>query len=712
MRLLSDVERNNVLQSACQYLTAKSGFSLRSCKENVKVITGEEEGVYGWIAVNYLMDGFDRHDHHVEGGESNAASTFGFLDMGGASTQIAFEPSPSEQIKHADNLLEVKLQLLSGKEVRHPVFVTTWLGFGTNQARDRYVDAHIRSYLEDAGRAQDEMQVGLVPMSERPAIHIDDPCLPKSLLMSEPRHAGYTLRGTGDFAACVRQTAPLLNKEVECLDLPCLFNGVHVPAIDFSVNHFIGISEYWYSTQDVWSMGEVYDFVGFEKNAMAFCQRDWSEIMKDHRSGAKWGSTVELSRLESQCFKAAWIINVLHDGIGIPRIIDEGGEGDGKDMSEKGTIKAVEKGLLASSKPRKPPSFQSINQVGGVAISWTLGKMVLEVSKGATSGLPLLPSSSSSSSTLSTFASEWRNRLPDWSAAGMRTTLTTVPNHNTLGIISIGIIIGVTLYFFFFSPSARRRRNSFISRLSSSKGGRRNSDNIALSEEGGMSAMEMRSPLLKTVLRSSSTLGGTVSSLRVIILRLSSSLRNWRTTSSSSSSSTLSASLPISSASYDPIPLLQQPFRPRAPLRHANSSPAFLRSTTSMVNISHGNPIGAQHYLDPPDVSDRKRGAPLARVASGSSSSTRASTFISSSNVTPPPRSSSSSLSRPSSRPTTPVRSGSTLVSGLTKLAPRSTSTSPESSTTLLPSVASGGGSYYDDQDEIPRFSSSLTSRS
>lgn len=86
----------------------------------------------------------------------------------------------------------------------------------------------------------------------------------------------------------------------------------------------------------------------------------------------KWDPSVERSRLEMQCFKAAWIANVLHEGIGIPRLTDPGGnvttEGD------KVEKEAEKKGL-------GPPAFQSLDTVGDIAISWTLGKMVLEASK-------------------------------------------------------------------------------------------------------------------------------------------------------------------------------------------------------------------------------------------------------------------------------------------------------------------------------------------
>ena len=73
-------------------------------------------------------------------------TAYGFLDMGGASTQIAFEPSLAERNNPENSLIEVRLRLLCGEEIVHKVFVTTWLGCGTNQARERYVVQAINAF--------------------------------------------------------------------------------------------------------------------------------------------------------------------------------------------------------------------------------------------------------------------------------------------------------------------------------------------------------------------------------------------------------------------------------------------------------------------------------------------------------------------------------------------------------------------------------------
>ena len=380
MRLLTPLQQARVLNAACTYLRAASAFRIEPeskdgpCGASVQIITGEEEGLFGWIAVNYLMDGF-------VGRYKDAKTTYGFLDMGGASTQIAFEPAVQDVHGNEAALVDVRLRLLGGTEITHKVFVTTWLGYGTNQARERYVAQAIADAETRDGRV---------------AHTIEDPCLPKDLtLMERSTHhtMPHTLVGTGAFTQCLQQMEPLLNKDAPCPDAPCLFNGVHVPRINFSSSHFIGVSEYWYSSEHVFGLGGPYDFVQYERAASHFCAREWDGIVQQHKTSkkagllggdgevmedgkvvetGKWGDQVEISRLQMQCFKAAWVANVLHEGIGMPRIVDPGG--NSTTQGEKVAQQAERKGL-------GPPIFQSVDTVGGIAISWTLGKMVLEASK-------------------------------------------------------------------------------------------------------------------------------------------------------------------------------------------------------------------------------------------------------------------------------------------------------------------------------------------
>jgi Golgi nucleoside diphosphatase len=71
-------------------------YKFQMVDEHIDVIDGQTEGVYSWIAVNYILGRFE-HDASIA---STKLSTVGMVDMGGASVQIAYEITgrvPAEQ---------------------------------------------------------------------------------------------------------------------------------------------------------------------------------------------------------------------------------------------------------------------------------------------------------------------------------------------------------------------------------------------------------------------------------------------------------------------------------------------------------------------------------------------------------------------------------------------------------------------------------------
>ncbi|KAG0087133.1 Golgi apyrase [Podila epicladia] len=403
LRLVKDDIREQILANSCSYIKENYQFQIGECKDHIKNISGQEEGIYGWVAINYLMGGFDNGgvklikpapgaghnndsdsvpesspEHMGDGSNSESGSddstahrhTLGFLDMGGASTQIAFEPSPKASAEHFNDLMTVNLNTLDNQSLKYHVFVTTFLGYGSNEARRRYVKEFLLSSNKEVLEA------------ERPGvqIQIEDPCLPKNLKLSETHTVPHVpLTGAGSFKDCLARVEKLLNKDVECHDEPCLFNGVHTPPIDFNVNTFIGVSEYWYSSHDILGLGGAYDYAAFERKSAEFCNSEWDEI-KDRPQYQ--GQSQD--RLEMQCFKSAWLSNVLHGGFGLPRYGETGSVG-----SEEQSSEVLEKAEESIKNKNWRPPFQSINAIKDIQVTWTLGAMLL-ISSGSYNHFMLL----------------------------------------------------------------------------------------------------------------------------------------------------------------------------------------------------------------------------------------------------------------------------------------------------------------------------------
>ncbi|EFX04595.1 nucleoside diphosphatase [Grosmannia clavigera kw1407] len=348
MRFLPQQQQNAVLRESCAYLRQNTQFSLPDCTQNIQVISGETEGLFGWIAANYLLGGFDHPEQHAHGQDHH---TYGFLDMGGASAQIAFAPNSTEAAQHADDLKLVRLRTLDGRLAEHRVFTATWLGFGVNKARESYVAELVRQSSSAEG-------------------DISDPCMPKGL---QTTLEGPTLVGAGDFAGCLTATKPLLAQDKTCGDgsHPCLIHD-SVPSIDFNVNHFIGVSEYYHSTHGFFGEkgDQAYDFSTYQHNVLEFCDQDWSQIQTDIEEKQKQkqsDTTRTLQDAQQACFKASWVINVLHEGIGIPRVGLE--KLPGINVSHEALEGAKEQGFATP--------FRPVDKIDSVEVSWTLGRMLL-----------------------------------------------------------------------------------------------------------------------------------------------------------------------------------------------------------------------------------------------------------------------------------------------------------------------------------------------
>jgi hypothetical protein len=325
--------------------------------------------LYGWIAANYLLGGFDDPREHDHG---KGHHTYGFLDMGGASAQIAFAPNATEAEKHAQDLTLLRLRSLDGESKEHKVFVTTWLGFGVNQARERYVKA-----LLAASPGAEEYPDPCLPAGAQLTVSEDGKVIEdvkRIDKVDERRKSRYSLIGTGVFSECMHQTYPLLEREKECLDAPCLINGQHTPAIDFDVNHFVGVSEYYHTTHEIFEMAhkddDSYNLENYQKAVNDFCGKSWKDI-EDGIKHKKWGKKVDAEKAREVCFKSSWLINVLHDGIGVPRVGIE-------DLDSAHNVTKAKVG--GGNKKQYLNPFQAVNKINDVELSWTLGKIVLYAS--------------------------------------------------------------------------------------------------------------------------------------------------------------------------------------------------------------------------------------------------------------------------------------------------------------------------------------------
>ncbi|XP_070621359.1 ectonucleoside triphosphate diphosphohydrolase 4 isoform X3 [Erythrolamprus reginae] len=306
MRILPESQQKAILEDLLTDIPVHFDFLFSD--SHAEVISGKQEGVYAWIGINFVLGKFEHMDEedeavvevHVPGSESKEEvvrkRTVGILDMGGVSTQIAYEVpktvsfASSQQEEVAKNLLaEFNLGCDAHQnEHVYRVYVATFLGFGGNAARQRYAD-NIFANTVLRNRLLGK-QIGLT--SETPYL---DPCLPLDA-EDEVQQNGQTLylRGTGDFHLCRDVIQPFMNKTNET---QTSLNGIYQPPVHFENSEFYGFSEFYYCTEDVLRMGGDYNAAQFLKAANEYCATKWS-VLRERFDRGLYASHADLHRVK------------------------------------------------------------------------------------------------------------------------------------------------------------------------------------------------------------------------------------------------------------------------------------------------------------------------------------------------------------------------------------------------------------------------------
>ncbi|CAI2351182.1 unnamed protein product [Caenorhabditis sp. 36 PRJEB53466] len=303
MRLLPETQKTAIVEHLRNGL--KGVTSLRVKDSNIRIIDGAWEGIYSWIAVNYILGRFEKEND----------AKVGMIDMGGASVQIAFE-MPKEEDFNSENVFEINLGPVEyNNDFKYKIYSTTFLGYGANEGLKRYEKS-----LIERGESEDS-------------------CSPRGLSRQIGARA---LNGSGQWDTCLAQVSSLIgdkNKPV-CSEEMCFLRHVPAPSVNLSNVQLYGFSEYWYTTNNFGAGGD-YDFEKFAEEVRMFCKKEWDDIQEGFKKNEF--PNAEFERLETNCFKAAWVASVLHEGFNVDK---------------------------------KQNLFQSVLKIAGEEMQWALGAML------------------------------------------------------------------------------------------------------------------------------------------------------------------------------------------------------------------------------------------------------------------------------------------------------------------------------------------------
>ncbi|XP_004457018.1 ectonucleoside triphosphate diphosphohydrolase 1 isoform X2 [Dasypus novemcinctus] len=264
--------------------------------QGAKIITGQEEGAYGWITINYLLGKFTQKMSWfplVSTGR-NSKETFGALDLGGASTQITFVPQ-DRSFESPANFLQFRLY---GTD--YSVYTHSFLCYGKDQALLQKLAKDIQETSN--GTLQDpcfhpgfEKKMNISDLYNNPCTKRFEKTLPFNW---------FKIQGTGNYKQCQQSILGIFNTSY-CPYTQCSFNGIFLPPLQ---GKFGAFSAFYF----------VMNFLNLTLNKVTsqeiaidtmeeFCSKPWAELKRT------FGGVKE-KYLSEYCFSGAYILSLLMHG--------------------------------------------------------------------------------------------------------------------------------------------------------------------------------------------------------------------------------------------------------------------------------------------------------------------------------------------------------------------------------------------------------------
>ncbi|KAF8465236.1 nucleoside phosphatase family-domain-containing protein [Kalaharituber pfeilii] len=312
LRLLGEKKSEKILEAVRHRLETKYPFPVVSTKDGVAIMDGKDEGVYAWITTNYLTKKI---------GTVDKAPTAAIFDLGGASTQIVFEPTfPSvhggmpEVMKAGDHKYELTF---GGRQF--VLYQHSHLGYGLKEARKAI---HLQVYTttkHERGDAFDPKKPIVNPciapgMSRTVNVTIDATVDPPKLLevtMVGPK--------TPSSTQCRAIAESILKKNEPCTLTPCSFNGIHQPPLARTfAKEDIYIFSYFYDRTVPIGMPSDFTIRELKEVAAKVCAGEgengegWESFM------ATKGALKELRGRPEHCLDLNFMIALLHTGYEMP----------------------------------------------------------------------------------------------------------------------------------------------------------------------------------------------------------------------------------------------------------------------------------------------------------------------------------------------------------------------------------------------------------
>lgn len=271
LRALAQSDQDAIIAETRKYFRTTS-FNFTD--SYASVIQLEQEALYGWMTVNYLLGTFD-----------GGSSTYGALDMGGATTEISFIPASSSLARNTSLTLNSR---------NYNVYTGGYAARGLDTA----LLLVLTQLANDAAAIDPSANVLWNPCylqgyAENTTLTITTITAATNL---------YTIYGTGNSTACRELTSRvLLNTDVACPIPDCAFNGVYQPPL---TGTFYAYSGYFYTYDVLFSSHPQISLKDLLDASSTFCGLSITAAQAQHPAQG-------LSFLKNYCFTSSYLYPLL-----------------------------------------------------------------------------------------------------------------------------------------------------------------------------------------------------------------------------------------------------------------------------------------------------------------------------------------------------------------------------------------------------------------
>lgn len=299
LRLLGMEMSYKILQAVRDMLEHEYPFPIAdgrdtSVRRGVEIMEGKDEGVFAWITVNYLLNriGSDGRPG-AQDQTADKVKTAAVMDLGGASTQIVFEPiyeSSTQGMHPGEHVYE--LSNFGGK--KYTLYQNSYLGYGLMEARKSinslsfFILSLTHPDTVRLAQPPPELSSGVGAAASSP-FRIPSPCFAegeekktKVRMQASKEEVEVTMVGTaGGYDACKRLVEVMMDKDAVCKQAPCSFAGVYQPSLMTAFTHLpIVALSYFYDRLSPLGLNETFPLSSLTELTKKVCapSSDWPTL--------------------------------------------------------------------------------------------------------------------------------------------------------------------------------------------------------------------------------------------------------------------------------------------------------------------------------------------------------------------------------------------------------------------------------------------------